>query len=556
MGKKSTPPPPDYAAAAQAQAAASKDTAQYNTELNRVNQVTPYGSLTWNQTTGPDGKPVWTQTVQLSPEQQALQNSQDKLSQGYLNTAQSSLDRISQAMGTPFDMSGIPDMQGAPQGGTSASVSTPFTSVTPGQLQLTGPDASRYQTAGLDVAALANLYGKAPTVSAASVGGGGNITSTFDTSGVRKLPGQIDDTSRKRVEEALMARLNPQYQADEQALRTRLLNSGIEVGSDAYNREMNNFSQRLNDARMQAVLAGGQEESRQVGLIQGLQGQEFNQAYQKGKFGQDAEIAMANNALQAGIANANNALQAQIANGNFSQRNASDRIAAILAAQGLNQQGAQQNFGMDLSSRTFGNAAQEAQFAQGLASAQFANNAADTATQRQLQIDQITNAMGLANANFNNQNRQQSIQEQAYLRSLPLNEANALRSGGQVQGPQFSSYYTGGQSQAAPMFDAAVAQGNYDMQAAAQQQSGFNALLGGLASLGGAGILKYSDPRLKSNVTRIGTHPLGIGLYEYDIFGKRERGVMSTEVRQVMPHAVVVGEDGFDRVNYSLLGGF
>jgi hypothetical protein len=246
----------------------------------------------------------------------------------------------------------------------------------------------------------------------------------------------------------------------------------------------------------------------------------------------------------------------RIRHGIIVQLNASDRIAAILAAQGLNQQGAQQNFGMDLSSRTFGNAAQEAQFAQGLASAQFANNAADTATQRQLQIDQITNAMGLANANFNNQNRQQSIQEQAYLRSLPLNEANALRSGGQVQGPQFSSYYTGGQSQAAPMFDAAVAQGNYDMQAAAQQQSGFNALLGGLASLGGAGILKYSDPRLKSNVTRIGTHPLGIGLYEYDIFGKRERGVMSTEVRQVMPHAVVVGEDGFDRVNYSLLGGF
>lgn len=494
MGKKSTPPPPDYAAAAQAQAVASKDTAQYNAELNRVNQVTPYGSLTWGQTVGPDGNPVWTQTMQLSPEQQALQDSQDKLSQGYLNTAQSSLDRISSALGTPFDMSGIQQRANAPQ------VSN---------LQLSGPDASKYNVGGLDPEAIAKSFGTPQQIQT------NGIRSTFDTSGVRALPGAIDDTSRKRVEEALLSRLNPQYQADEQALRTRLLNSGIEVGTDAYNREMANFSQRLNDARMQAVLAGGQEESRQVGLAQGLQAQEFGQAYQKGKFGQDAEAAMAANSLQAGIANAN-----------LQQKNTSDRIAALLAAQGLNLQIADQGYAHDLASRSFGNNAAAMQFSQGLAGAQ-----------------------------FDNQNRQQAIEEQAYLRSLPLNEANALRSGGQVQGPQFSGYYTGGQAQAAPVFDAAVAQGNYDMQAAQQKQSGFNALLGGLANLGGAAILR-SDPRLKSNIVRVGTHPLGIGVYEYDIEGQRQRGVMSTEVRVVMPHAVSVGEDGFDRVNYSLLGGF
>ena len=78
--------------------------------------------------------------------------------------------------------------------------------------------------------------------------------------------GPIDDTSRRRVEEALMARLAPQLQSDEASLRTRLLNSGIEVGTDAYNREMGNFSQRVNDARMQTLVHGGAEEDRQQGL--------------------------------------------------------------------------------------------------------------------------------------------------------------------------------------------------------------------------------------------------------------------------------------------------
>jgi len=47
-----------------------------------------------------------------------------------------------------------------------------------------------------------------------------------------------------------------------------------------------------------------------------------------------------------------------------------------------------------------------------------------------------------------------------------------------------------------------------------------------------------SDRKLKSDIIRIGTHPLGIGWYEYTIFGKRAQGVMADEVQQVMPKAV------------------
>ena len=65
---------------------------------------------------------------------------------------------------------------------------------------------------------------------------------------------------------------------------------------------------------------------------------------------------------------------------------------------------------------------------------------------------------------------------------------------------------------------------------------------------------QMSDRRLKSNIVRIGTHPLGIGLYEYDIFGERQRGVMADEVEQVMPEAVTTHPTlGYKMVRYDLL---
>jgi hypothetical protein len=65
---------------------------------------------------------------------------------------------------------------------------------------------------------------------------------------------------------------------------------------------------------------------------------------------------------------------------------------------------------------------------------------------------------------------------------------------------------------------------------------------------------KLSDRRLKKNIHRIGTHPLGIGIYEYDyIWGEHAVGVMADEVRTVRPEAVSRDADGFDSVDYSKL---
>ena len=60
-----------------------------------------------------------------------------------------------------------------------------------------------------------------------------------------------------------------------------------------------------------------------------------------------------------------------------------------------------------------------------------------------------------------------------------------------------------------------------------------------------------SDRRLKTNIVRLSTHPLGIGWYEYTIFGHRQQGVMADELLKVKPEAVFIGTDGYYRVDYS-----
>jgi Chaperone of endosialidase len=66
----------------------------------------------------------------------------------------------------------------------------------------------------------------------------------------------------------------------------------------------------------------------------------------------------------------------------------------------------------------------------------------------------------------------------------------------------------------------------------------------------------FSDGRLKAVIARLGTHPAGFGIYRFRyLWGENEHvGVIAQEVREVMPEAVVCGEDGFLRVDYRAIG--
>lgn len=159
--------------------------------------------------------------------------------------------------------------------------------------------------------------------------------------------------------------------------------------------------------------------------------------------------------------------------------------------------------------------------------------------------------------NMDTQNRQQALAELLTERQTPINEITALMSGSQINNPFVTNGFAqNNQVAPAPLYQATSDQGgwNADLYNAKAAQAGN--LQQGLFGLGQGAVmgLAMSDRRLKSNIVRIGDHPLGIGWYEYDIEGRHEQGVMAQELLEVMPEAVMLHPDGYYRVDYSLIG--
>lgn len=592
----------------------------------------------------------------LSPEQQRLLDAQNAISQNLAVVAQSGLNRVSSGFETPFDTSNLPEMVnrvgtaayqygvdqpdlktsydagGKPQYSTGFNqpVQQSFQGGSPIQGQVAGAGNVRtsYDPAGQQQTSFAgggpiqtsfNPAGQQQT----SLQDVGQAQRNLDFSGAPALPGTNDfSADRNAVTNALLSRTEPQFQRDEDLMRTRLINQGLAPGSEASNYDLDTLNRARNDARMQAVLAGGQEQSRLFGLASQARGQYTGEQAQQGNFANQAQQQAFSQGLAGGNF-ANTAQQAQFGQNlagmqaanaaqgqQFGQNQAQGQFAnAAQAAQAVQNAAAAQFansaqgqlYGQNLAGGQFANQAQAQGFGQNQAQAEFQNQAQQQAYQQSManlaaynsaqqqantqnqnaaqfgnqaalsqfgmgqqnaalnnQAAQQMFSQGLANANLTNQNRQQGIQEQAYLRSLPLNELNALRTGAQVQNPQFQPYQgvTVGQT---PVFQGAVAQGQANQNAYNAQAANANAFNSGLFSLGSAAIGAptgtFSDRRLKSEVVRIGTHNLGIGLYEYTIFGERQIGVMADEVETVMPEAVHLHGSGYKMVDYAMIGG-
>jgi hypothetical protein len=190
----------------------------------------------------------------------------------------------------------------------------------------------------------------------------------------------------------------------------------------------------------------------------------------------------------------------------------------------MNNAAMQQNYGTASNITGLYNSAAAQQYNQNMQGAQFGNSASDQALARALQ-----------------------------LRNQPINEINALMEGSQIQNPQFQGY-TGANVNAAPTYQAVNDQGNYAMGVYNQRVAARNANVQAVGNaVGTAATAAMSDMRLKSNIERVGTHANGVGVYEYDIDGHRERGVMAQEVLNVKPEAVIMRDDGFYMVNYGAL---
>lgn len=105
MGK-GAPSAPNPVTTAQAQTASNRETAITQAGLNAVNQITPYGNLTYEQTgTWADGTPRFTSTQTLSSQGQGLLDTGLKTQQNLANLAQEQSGRLSGLLNQPLDWS-------------------------------------------------------------------------------------------------------------------------------------------------------------------------------------------------------------------------------------------------------------------------------------------------------------------------------------------------------------------------------------------------------------------------------------------------------------------
>jgi len=230
------PAAPDPATTAAAQTATNKETAYWNAVLNNVNQVTPYGNLTYKQTGG--GK-----TYNMDAYNQAMSAyNQPQSQQIPSNSADVWGNTSPNNNSSRGPMPQLSDFQT----GDAPPSFTSTIDLSPDQQAILDSEERRQISMGtLGEEQIGRI--RDSVSNPYSYGGLGNEVSADDIA-----------TQQSRAEEALMARFNPQFAKDEEALRTRLINQGIGQGSQAYNSEMERFNQAKNDARTQAVLSGQQ----------------------------------------------------------------------------------------------------------------------------------------------------------------------------------------------------------------------------------------------------------------------------------------------------------
>lgn len=280
MGKKSgpaPPPAPDPAATAAAQEKTNIGSAIAQANLNRINQVTPQGSLSYTQDknedgtlkTNTDGTPVYTQTQTLSPDEQKKYDLNNQVAISLDGLATNNIDRVKDAQATPFTYDGM----------------TPITSSAK-----TGP---------LD---------NGPA-------GGQGVQGSLDYSKLTALPGTSDFGSEAARTQAAVygqaaSRLDPQWSNNDNDLTARLAAQGISENSDAYRRAQTQESQNKNDAYNQAgysaIKAGSDEQSRLFGLALDARQQGQNEVDTQGNFKNSAQQqTFSQQQAAAALANAN-----------------------------------------------------------------------------------------------------------------------------------------------------------------------------------------------------------------------------------------------------------
>jgi hypothetical protein len=399
--------------------------------------------------------------------------------------------------------------------------------------------ASYFDQAGYDAAQAKR--GAAPTRDAYMTGGGQpTVTQTLTPQAQQTL------NSQQRVQTAL-ANLGETGIANAQAMLSQPFvptTTAIEHDYGGYNAvpNANNYNAK-SSVPLQMSLDTSNLAAMPINAgttAQDLILQRLNPTIQQGDT--SFKQALANQGLAPGTA----AYDAAFRNRELSKND----LYSQAALQGINLDMAARQQGLN-EQQTLGNFANQSQ----LSGAGLYNSAMGQNYGQGMQTQGTQYSQALNKAQFQNTAQQQQLAQDLALRAQPINEVIGLMGGSQIQLPQFQGYQ-GTSAAPAPTFAGTQAQGQNAMQNYGIQQAGNNATTSGLFGALTSGAMlasKFSDRRLKSNIVQIGTHPLGIGIYEYDIFGNRERGVMADEVAKVMPDAIIPHPSGYMMVNYGKL---
>lgn len=237
-GKSSAPAAPDYVGQANATAAGNLNAARSQTAANRIDQITPYGSIKYTQGGGQFNQQGYDAALSAYQDQQQQIHNNAGLQEYYGKTGQ--------LLTNPNrnDFMDHPDQW-------SSEIQLSDT----GQQLLDAQNRSSLGMAGLQDQAMQRLA----DVSA----------QPFDTSGLIDINGQTGMGGWDKYSQLLMQRMNPDLDAQQAALDTKLANQGLTAGSEGWGTGQQQFAKQRNDANVAAQLAGAQ-----------VQNQFFNQALQ------------------------------------------------------------------------------------------------------------------------------------------------------------------------------------------------------------------------------------------------------------------------------------
>lgn len=258
MGKSSAPPPPDPRVTSAAQTEMNEAQMRLNARINRPNQRTPYGNVTWEE--GEDDS--WTMDQSYDP-------------------------RIEGAFWRGIENA---DSMAELGGGISRGVAN----------ELFGEDGN-YEAWDPN-SRIPSAYDHVEA---------NDIIGEVDLEGLAELPGKDDfSTERQRVEDAIYgrqtSRLDPQFNKRRTDLETQLVNEGFARDSEGFKSAISDFEREKEaayaGARQDSIASGGGEQSRMfadalaargqgvgerfqsAGFYNQGAGQDFSQRFQSGQF--------------------------------------------------------------------------------------------------------------------------------------------------------------------------------------------------------------------------------------------------------------------------------